>query len=81
MMPVYVTEIAEDSIRGALGSLLSFGINFGTFLSFILGETLSYEGFAICGLVVPIAFIVGFVFLPESPTYFMRKGLVDRATR
>ncbi|XP_015108900.1 facilitated trehalose transporter Tret1-like [Diachasma alloeum] len=81
MMPVYVTEIAEDSIRGALGSLLSFGVNIGVFLAFILGATLSYRDFAVCGLIVPVVFIVGFVFLPESPAYFMRKGLVDNATR
>ncbi|XP_063989788.1 facilitated trehalose transporter Tret1-like isoform X2 [Diachasmimorpha longicaudata] len=81
MMPVYVTEIAEDSIRGALGSLLSFGINIGGFLSFILGATLNYHTFAVCGLIVPVMFIVGFVFLPESPAYFMRKGFIDNATR
>uniref|UniRef100_A0A0C9R9H2 Tret1_0 protein n=1 Tax=Fopius arisanus TaxID=64838 RepID=A0A0C9R9H2_9HYME len=81
MMPVYVTEIAEDSIRGALGSLLSFGVNVGTFLSFILGATLSYRNFAVCGLFVPVIFIIGFVFLPESPTYFMRKGLVENTAR
>uniref|UniRef100_A0A0C9R0K0 Tret1_26 protein n=1 Tax=Fopius arisanus TaxID=64838 RepID=A0A0C9R0K0_9HYME len=80
MVPVYVCEIADDSIRGQLGSFLSFGFNLGTLASFILGAKLSYHAFALCGLVVPIAFIIGFIFLPESPMHLLRRGRIDRAT-
>ncbi|XP_063984137.1 facilitated trehalose transporter Tret1-like [Diachasmimorpha longicaudata] len=80
MIPVYICEIAEDSIRGQLGSFMSFGFNVGTLASFVLGAKLSYHAFALCGLVVPVAFIIGFIFLPESPTHLLRRGHVDRAT-
>ncbi|XP_015108901.1 facilitated trehalose transporter Tret1-like [Diachasma alloeum] len=81
MTPVYVSQIAEDSIRGQLGSLLSFGFNLGTLATAILGAQLSYHNFALCGTIVPLVFIVGFIPLPESPTHLLRKGLVDGAKR
>nr|XP_011309156.1 PREDICTED: facilitated trehalose transporter Tret1-like [Fopius arisanus] len=80
IIPVYLAEIAEDSIRGTLGSLLALGVSLGTLLTFIFSATLSYRDFAICGLIVPIVFIAGSLFLPESPAYFMRKGLTEKAT-
>lgn len=81
MIPVYVSELAEDSIRGQLGSLLCFGFNLGTLASFVLGSQLSYHNFALCGTIVPLVFIAGFISLPESPTYLLRRGHVERATR
>ncbi|XP_063989776.1 facilitated trehalose transporter Tret1-like [Diachasmimorpha longicaudata] len=81
MTPVYVSQIAQDSIRGQLGSLLCFGFNVGNLASAILGAQLSYHNFALCGTVIPLIFIAGFISLPESPMYLLRKGHIDGATR
>ncbi|XP_011309449.1 facilitated trehalose transporter Tret1 isoform X2 [Fopius arisanus] len=80
-VPVYVSEIAEESIRGRLGSLLGLGINLGFLITFICGALLSYHSFAIYGTVVPLIFFVAFIFIPETPIYLMRKGDDKQAVR
>ncbi|XP_015117837.1 facilitated trehalose transporter Tret1 [Diachasma alloeum] len=81
MVPLYIAEISADSIRGQLGCILVFAVKIGIVIGYSLGAALSYQLFAICGLMVPIVFIGMFVFMPETPTYLVRKGLIDRATR
>ncbi|XP_063983658.1 facilitated trehalose transporter Tret1-like [Diachasmimorpha longicaudata] len=80
LIPIYVSEIADDSIRGILGCFLGFSVNLGTLAAFILGATLSYRDFAICGLVVPLIFVATFVFMPETPTNLIRRGRIEQAT-
>ncbi|XP_063975811.1 uncharacterized protein LOC135161817 [Diachasmimorpha longicaudata] len=81
MVPLYIAEISADSIRGQLGCILVFAVKIGIVMGYSLGAALSYRLFAVCGLMVPIIFIGLFVFMPETPTHLVRKGLIDRATK
>ncbi|XP_063992014.1 facilitated trehalose transporter Tret1-like [Diachasmimorpha longicaudata] len=81
LVSVYVSEIADESVRGQLGSFLGFGINLGIFITFICGATMSYHSVAICGIIVPLIFFGAFLVMPETPIYLMRKGNVEKATR
>lgn len=81
ILPIYVSEIAGDSVRGQLGSILVFAVNIGIVLGYVLGAALSYKLFGLCALLVPVAFLAGFIFMPETPIYLMRKGRIAEATR
>ncbi|XP_011144714.1 facilitated trehalose transporter Tret1 [Harpegnathos saltator] len=80
-VPIYVSEISDDSIRGLLGSILAFAINFGILLAYILGGMLSFRTYAIVNLVLPALYLITFVFMPESPVYLIRQDRIREATR
>ncbi|XP_029035963.1 facilitated trehalose transporter Tret1-like [Osmia bicornis bicornis] len=81
LIPLYVSEIGSDEIRGMLGSLLVFLLNGGLLLGYILGAVLSYRVFTISMLVWPLLYILFFVFVPESPVYLLRRNRLDDAAR
>ncbi|KAF6210598.1 hypothetical protein GE061_013704 [Apolygus lucorum] len=65
--PVFVTEIAQDKIRGALGSLLMINLNLGTLFSFIVGASTSYYFLTATCLGVVLLYFLGLLFMPDSP--------------
>lgn len=81
LVPLYVSEISADSIRGQLGSFLVFGINIGIVTGYITGAVMTYQMSAICGLLMPLIFLAGFVFMPETPVYLVRRNRMDEAAR
>lgn len=79
LVPLYVSEIAEDSVRGTLGSFFIFSVNFGTLVMFIAGNYLSYTLVPKIMILFPIAFAVTFAFLVETPQYLLKCGKVKQA--
>lgn len=73
-IPLFVAEIAEDSVRGSLGSLLVLSCNIGILIAFIAGNYLTYNISPIIHASLPILFFMAFVFFPESPQYLMKIG-------
>lgn len=74
LIPLFVAEIAEDSVRGSLGSLMMLNCNVGILFAFIVGNYLSYDTQHIILASVPIIFFITFSFFPESPQYLMKSG-------
>lgn len=72
LIPLYITEIAEDRIRGSLGSCLVLSCNIGLLLAFVLGNYLDYYIIPYVYLSLPLLFLVAFAFLPESPPYLLK---------
>lgn len=81
VVPLYVSEIADQSMRGPLGSLFAFGINTGVLVALIFGASLTYQQTAIGSIILPPIFFVTFFFMPETPIYLIRKGKIREATR
>ncbi|XP_014614373.1 PREDICTED: facilitated trehalose transporter Tret1-2 homolog [Polistes canadensis] len=79
VVPMYVGEIAETSIRGALGSFLQLFITFGLFYSYVIGPFVSYVVFWILCACLPVIFFVVFMLMPESPYYLISKGKKEEA--
>lgn len=79
LIPLYISEIAEDNVRGVLGSFFIFSINLGTLLMFIAGTYLHYSVVPKLMISLPIIFALTFVFLPETPQHLLKLGKVKQA--
>lgn len=72
--PMYLGEISETKIRGAIGTLFQIAMYLGILYSYILGTLLSYENYQVANLAIAILFMATFAFVPESPCYYIKKG-------
>lgn len=78
VIPVYVTEIASDAIRGFLGSILILSLNSGLLASYIICSYTPYFTVVYIGIGVSVAFIVLWFTLHDSPKYLLSVGQVDQ---
>lgn len=81
LVPLYISEITSDGIRGMLGSLVIFLLNSGLLFGYILGALLSYRLFSIAMLMLPLLYFALFVFMPETPVYLVRRNRMNEAIR
>lgn len=69
---IYVSEIANDSIRGRLGSLTPLARNIGVLLSYIVGATVQYNIIPAIFIFIPILYMILLFLLPNTPQYYIR---------
>ncbi|XP_055858505.1 facilitated trehalose transporter Tret1 isoform X2 [Episyrphus balteatus] len=81
LVPVYVTEITEDRVRGTIGSFLVLSCNFGILIVFVLGNFLSYKAVPLILATLPVIFLIGVIFLPETPQYLMKSNKHEAAEK
>ncbi|KAI4458610.1 facilitated trehalose transporter tret1-1-like protein [Holotrichia oblita] len=77
--PVYINEITQKEIKGRLGSLTQLFISGGILFDVIAGKFASIKTYTLCCFAVPLIFGILFVFMPETPIYYLRKNKEDRA--
>ena len=71
--PIYTGEIGDKNIRGSLGTYYEFMLAAGVEFSYVIGGITSVFWFSItCGL-IPILFGIIFIFVPDSPYYYVSK--------
>lgn len=76
-----VAEIAEDTIRGTLCTILVLASNGGVLLGFIFGHFLAYEQTPRISIIFPILFLIFYSFMPETPYYLMHSNRLKDAER
>ncbi|XP_046382420.1 facilitated trehalose transporter Tret1-2 homolog [Ischnura elegans] len=82
VVPIYVGEIAERSIRGTLGSFFQLMLTLGILLSYAVGAlSASYGTLTISSAAVSALFLLGAVWMPESPQYLLAWGRREEAVR
>ncbi|CAD7088651.1 unnamed protein product [Hermetia illucens] len=79
LVPIYVHEIAQDRIRGALGTFFSFSCNIGILTAYVLGNYMSYNTSPYIFIGVTVLYFVLLLFLPESPIYLMKRQKEQKA--
>lgn len=81
LVPVYIGEIAQASIRGALGAFFPLLFSLGILFSYVAGAYCSYTIFNIVCCTILLPFVLGAPFMPESPMWLMRRGREDQVIR
>lgn len=80
-LPVYVGEVASPKVRGLTGSLFTT-INFiGQFFITVLGNYFDVQTTAYICLPLPAVFLIAFLFMPESPYFYLMKKKFDQAQK
>lgn len=78
---IYITEIADKEIRGALGMLVQVMNNFGSLIMYGVGPFVSYTALNTIVFVIPILYVALCIWLPESPYYHLKDGRVAAARK
>ncbi|XP_049880018.1 facilitated trehalose transporter Tret1-like [Pectinophora gossypiella] len=79
VLPIYLKEISDIDLRGALGSLLILNRNIGYLASYVGADLLSVTPMLWLGLLVPLVVFFIFLIMPETPEFLVKQGKVDEA--
>ena len=80
-IPMYIAEIAESEIRGRLGSYFQLLLAIGVSFVYVLGSFVNMRELSIISAVVPFIFFGTFMFMPETPMYYLKKGNEEGAKK
>lgn len=72
-LPMYIGEMSQPSIRGALGTLMQLIISVGMIIMYGAGPYISPLALSGISLALPILFLVTFFWMPETPYQFLEK--------
>lgn len=78
---LYVSETAQDTVRGTLGSYLTLFTNAGVLFAYVIGSYVSYYTFAYTAIAIPVIYVLGLIWLPETPNYLVNRGKYTEAER
>ncbi|KMZ72644.1 putative Transporter [Zostera marina] len=76
-VPVYIAEIAPENLRGGLGAVNQLSVTIGIMLSYLLGLFIKWRLLAILGVIPCLVLIPGLFFIPESPRWLAKMGMID----
>lgn len=77
LIPLFISEISDDKIRGTLGSVLPLAANIGVLLEVLLGGLVSYCMQPILFLILSAIFPLVFFAFPESPISLLNRNLIE----
>lgn len=72
--PMYISEFAEISIRGALGAFFQLFLTVGILFVYAIGPYVSWVLLSVMCAIFPALLIVAMFIVPESPTYLVKTG-------
>ncbi|KAJ9588984.1 hypothetical protein L9F63_017719 [Diploptera punctata] len=79
---VYLSEVADRNLRGALVTWTSIGISLGILIVYILGAILQENWRVVAGLSIcfpALSIICIWLLVPESPVWLASKGYIQEA--
>ncbi|KAJ6736754.1 SUGAR TRANSPORTER ERD6-LIKE 6 [Salix viminalis] len=76
-VPVYIAEISPQNMRGSLGSVNQLSLTIGIMLSYLLGLFVHWRILAVLGCLPCVVLIPGLFFIPESPRWLAKMGMVE----
>ncbi|XP_041974906.1 facilitated trehalose transporter Tret1-like [Aricia agestis] len=79
--PMYTGEIATNEVRGGLSTLITLMNKVGILAQYCIGPYVSMQTLAGINLILPISFVLTFIFLPESPYFYLKFERSERAER
>ncbi|XP_059621872.1 facilitated trehalose transporter Tret1-like [Phlebotomus argentipes] len=81
VLPIYVSEISEDKVRGTLGAIFCNMVSVGIVIGRCLGSYLDFYvvPYVVLGLLA--VFVLTFPFFPETPQYLLLKRRESKAEK
>ncbi|KAL6956112.1 hypothetical protein U1Q18_005824 [Sarracenia purpurea var. burkii] len=76
-VPVYIGEIAPQTMRGGLGSINQLSVTIGIVLAYLLGLFVGWRLLAVLGALPCLILIPGLFFIPESPRWLAKMGMTE----
>lgn len=70
--PVFISEFAETSIRGMLGTCFQLFLTIGILLVYAVGAVTNWITLSWVCLTLPVALLAGLFFIPESPVWLLK---------
>lgn len=70
--PMFISEFAEVSIRGALGAFFQLFLTVGILFVYVIGPYTSWVTLSVLCAIFPALLIVAMFIVPESPTYLVK---------
>ncbi|CAN9505210.1 unnamed protein product [Ophioblennius macclurei] len=80
-IPVYISEVSHEGVRGALGSCPQITAVFGSLALYTLALVLPWRWLAIGGGIVPVLMVVLLAFMPSSPRRLLSQGRTKKAEK
>ncbi|CAH1707711.1 unnamed protein product [Chironomus riparius] len=72
--PMYISEIAETSLRGALGAFFQLFLTVGILFIYLVGAITDWVTLSACSAIFPLLLIICVFFIPDSPIYLVKQG-------
>lgn len=73
VIPIYVAEIVEPSVRGPLSAVFQVAFNIGILYAYAVGAAGHYTLLNLTCLALPVLAVLIFVWMPEAPQYLLTK--------
>lgn len=80
-LPMYIGEISDPEIRGFLSSTPTIAGITGTLFINIIGQKFSIFTSSLICCFVPLTHFVTFIWMPESPYYYIKKHKLEEAKK
>ncbi|XP_076007169.1 solute carrier family 2, facilitated glucose transporter member 8 [Genypterus blacodes] len=74
VVPLYISEMAHERVRGLLGSCVQLMVVFGIMGVYLAGLCLHWRWLAICCSIPPTLLMVCMCFMPETPRFLLSQG-------
>lgn len=81
VVPMYLGEIASTPIRGALSTMFAGLLWTGTMYEFIIDPFVTFKMLTIISGIIPIIFLLTFIWMPDSPYYLLMQNRTDQAEK
>lgn len=79
VLPTYIAEVSEVSIRGMMSTSMNNFEVLGVFMSYAIGPYLTLRTFNVICALVPVLFVAVFLLMPDSPYYLIAKDKKEQA--
>jgi MFS family permease len=74
--PMFISEIAETSLRGALGAFFQLFLTVGILFDYLVGAIVDWRTFTWSCAIFPILLIVTVFFIPDSPIFLVKQVMI-----
>lgn len=80
IIPIFLSEIADDNVRGKLMSTLILTETTGILLGYIIGSSFDFYAIPKFAIALTTIFSISLYFLPETSLFLMKQNRVNVST-